>query len=66
MRQRYEAIPIAFGIADMRSPANGIDISDLKSQTLTQAQSEAVESEKKHPVAENAGSGEDPLGLLDR
>ena len=65
VRQRYEAIPIAFGVADMRPPAYGIDIPDLKSQTFTQAQSEAVESEEEHPVAQNAGSGEDPLSLLD-
>jgi hypothetical protein len=35
VRQRHEAIPIALGVADMRPPACGIDIADLKSQTFT-------------------------------
>ena len=65
VRQRYEAIPIALGVANMHTLVNRVDIADLKSQTFTQAQSEAVESEEEHPVAENAGSSEDPLGLLD-
>ena len=63
LRQRDQAIPIALGVADMDAPARAIDIADLQAQPFTESQSQAVEREEEHPVAEDAGGGEDPPGL---
>ena len=66
LRQRDEAIPIAFGVADMHAPACHIDVADLKPQSFAQAQSQAVEGEVEHPVTDDAGGCEQPPGLVDR
>ncbi len=66
LRQRDEAIPIAFGVADMHAPAYRINVADLKPQSLAQAQPQTVEGEVEHPVADDAGGCEQPLGLVDR
>ena len=66
LRQRNKTISIAFGVADVQAPACGIDIPHLKSQSLTKAQSQAIQGEEEHPVTDHAGGGEYPLGFLDR
>ena len=65
LRQRNETIPVALGIADVHAPACGIDIPHLQSQSFAQAQGQAIEREEEHPLTQNAGGGEYPLGLLD-
>ncbi len=65
LRQRNEAILVAFGIADMHTVARRIDIPQLQSQSFAQAQSQAIQREEEHPVTEHARGGEYPTGLLD-
>ena len=63
---RGTTIPVALGIADVHAPARDIDIPHLQSQSFAQAQGQAIEREEEHPLTQNAGGGEYPLGLLDR
>ena len=49
LRQRHQAIPIAFGIAHVYACAHGIDIADLQAQPFTQTQAQAVERERRTP-----------------
>ena len=58
-------IPVALVIADVHAPARDIDITHLQSQSFAQAQGQAIEREEEHPLTQNAGGGEYPLGLLD-
>ncbi len=66
VRQGHEAVPVALGVADMHAGAYGIDIADLQAQPFAQAQSQTVEGEVEHPVADDAGGGEQAPGFLDR
>ena len=63
--QGNEAIPVAFGVADVDAPAFRINIPDLQAQPFSQAQAHAVEDEEEHPVAEDAGGLDDALHLAD-
>ena len=65
LRQRDEAIFVAFGVADMHARVRGVDIAQLQAQSFAQAQTQAIEGEQEHPVAEDAGGGEDAPGLFD-
>ena len=42
LRQRHQAIFVAFGIANMHTLALRIDIPNLQAQAFTQAQSQAI------------------------
>ena len=64
-RQGHEAIPVAFGVADLYSLPHAIDVARLEAQSFAQEQSQAVEGEAQHAVTDHAG-GEQPLGLFDR
>ena len=66
LRQRHQAILVALGVTDVYAPACTIDVADLQPQPFPEAQSEAIEREEEHAVAEHACAGDDPLGLLDR
>ena len=48
----------------MHPRVRGVDIGQLKAQTFTQTQAEAIEGEEEHPVAEHAGGGEKAPRLL--
>jgi hypothetical protein len=63
--QRHQAILMALGIADMHPFAHRIDITDLKSQPLAEAQAQAVDGKVEDPIAELLGSLEDSANLLD-
>lgn len=63
--QRYEAIPVAFGVAYMDAGARGVDVADLQPQPFAQTQAEAVEGKEEYAVAENTGGGKDAPGLFD-
>ncbi len=61
-RQRHQAILVAFGIADMHALAFGVDITDLQPQALAEAQAQAIDGKKEHPITERAGCQEQTLG----
>ncbi len=63
--QGHQTVLIALGIADMHPFAHRIDITDLKSQPLAEAQAHTVDGEEKDPIAEFAGLPKDPAGFLD-
>ena len=65
-RQRNQAIPIAFGIADVHPPTRAIDIADLQAQPLAQTQPQTVQSEEEHPVTEGTGGRKQPPGFTNR
>ena len=64
-RQRDETILVALRIADRHPLARGIDVADLKTQALAEAQAKTVGGEIEDPVTEGTGLQEQPLGLLD-
>lgn len=66
VRQRDEAIPVAFGIANMHPLARRIDVADLQCQPFAQAQAQTVEGKIEHPIAQRARGGKKLLGLVDR
>jgi hypothetical protein len=57
-------ILVAFAATDMQAHAPPVDIPDLQPQTLTQAQSGAVEGHEEHPVAQLVDRAEQAMGLL--
>ncbi len=63
--QRYQPVLIALGVADMHTPAHGIDIADLQAKPLTETQPHAVDGEVEDPLAESLSGGEQPCGLFD-
>ncbi len=65
IRQGNKAIFIAFGVADMDTPAIGIDIAYLKTQAFTEAQAKTVDGEIEDPVTECQGRHEQLLGFFD-
>ena len=65
VRQRHQAIPVAFGVADVHAPAWGVDIANLQAQPFAEAQSQTIEREEKDPVADDVGGVEDAPAFLD-
>jgi len=65
-RQGHEAIPVALGVADMHSCPRGINVADFQGQPFAQTQSQAVEGEIEHPVAQGACRRKQVLRLVDR
>jgi hypothetical protein len=63
--QRHQAVLIALGIADMHPFAHRIDITDLKSEPLAEAQAQAVDGKVENTIAELFGGLEDSASLLD-
>lgn len=53
--QRHKVILVALGIANVHAGACGIDVAELQPQAFAQTQSQAVEGEEEHAVAENTG-----------
>ncbi len=64
--QGDEAIPVAFGVADVDAPAHGVNVAHLQPQPFAQSQAHAVEDEEEHPVADDAGGGEQAAAFFDR
>ena len=65
-RQRNEAIAVAFGIANMHPLTRRIDVANLQRQPLAKAQTQAVQGEVEHPIAQRAGRGKQALCFVDR
>lgn len=63
-RQRYQAVFVALGIANMHPLPRGIDIGHRQTQAFAEAQSQAVKREKEYPVTESMGHREQPPGFL--
>ena len=64
-RQWDQPVLVALGVANMDSHGNGIDIADLKGDTLAKAQAQRVDGEKKDPIAQLACGGDQLMELLD-
>lgn len=64
--QGNEAIPVAFGIANVHPLASRIDVADLQRQPFAQAQAQTVQGEIEHPIAQRAGRSKEALGFVDR
>jgi len=66
LQQRNEEVPVTLGIPNMHVLTDCIDIADLQAQPLAQTQSQAVEREVEHPVADHARDGEQAQGFRNR
>ena len=64
--QGYEAVAVAFGVADVHTRPCGIHITHLQAQPFAQTQAEAVEGEEEHAVAQHACGSDDLLDFADR
>ena len=53
--QGYEAVAVAFGVADVHTRPCGIHIAHLQAQPFAQTQAEAIEGGEEHAVAQHTG-----------
>ena len=65
IRQRHQPVLIAFGVPDMHAPTHRIDVADLQTQALTEAQAQTVDSEVEDSVTESLRGREQSPSLLD-
>ena len=65
LRQRHKAVAVALGVANVHADALRIDVGHRQGQAFTEPQAQAVQGEEEHAVAQDAGGGEQRLGLFD-
>ncbi len=63
--QRHQTVLVTLGIADVNALAFGIDVADLQSQPLAEAQAEAVERKEKDSITAHPGGEQKFTNLLD-
>ena len=64
--QGHEAVLVALAVAHMHPRPFGVNVADLETQALAEAQPEAVQGEVEDAVAEDAGGIEQTRGFGDR
>jgi hypothetical protein len=64
IRERYHPVFVSFTLADMDTLTLCIHIPHLKGQGFAKAKPHGVGGQKKYPVTEYPGGGNDPLNLI--
>jgi len=64
LRQRHVAVLAPVAVTDVDQQAGRIDVGDLQTGTLPEAQTAGVEGDQTNPVAEEADAAQDVADFL--
>ena len=62
--QGDQPVLVAFGVSNMDSHVDGIDIADLQRYSLAKSQAQRVDGEKEDPIAQLSRGGNQLMELL--